>query len=317
MRLSVDVRANPWPPLDDDRTLTLSDIDGLMRAPRELLRVLRGERWDTVRVVRDTIPLSGVQAGAVGLASLARTTRFEVASPSGERSYAAAGFFGRACWQFAVALTRELFGTAVLLGRAARVARRPVTLRAASARPQAITYIRAEHILRYHGMHVGGAATHTAGVINGFADMGLEIEVYAPERPGGTDAVRCHEVPHTRVYHLVPWLTLTAYGRKLAAAARRCRADAIYQRYALGSYVGLDLAQRLDVPLILEFNGSEIWASEHWGPAGVRLAERALELELRNIQDASLVVVVSDVLRDQLVEHGVAADRILVNPERR
>jgi glycosyltransferase involved in cell wall biosynthesis len=88
----------------------------------------------------------------------------------------------------------------------------------------------------------------------------------------------------------------------------------VYQRYALGSYAGLELAQRLNVPLILEFNGSEVWAEREWGSGHIQLVDTLTALEQRHLQDASLVVVVSDVLKEQLVAHGIDADRILVNP---
>ncbi len=92
------------------------------------------------------------------------------------------------------------------------------------------------------------------------------------------------------------------------------RPDAVYQRYALGSFAGLELARRLQVPLILEFNGSEIWTERQWGSGHVPFAEALGALERRNVHDASLVVVVSQVLKDELVADGVDPDRVLVNP---
>ena len=68
------------------------------------------------------------------------------------------------------------------------------------------------------------------------------------------------------------------------------------------------------MPLILEFNGSEIWAEQQWGSGHVPFGDTLAALERRHLHDASLVVVVSEVLRDQLVEQGVDAERILVNP---
>jgi glycosyltransferase involved in cell wall biosynthesis len=46
----------------------------------------------------------------------------------------------------------------------------------------------------------------------------------------------------------------------------------------------------------------------------VPFAEVLSALERRNVHDASLVVVVSRVLKDELVRDGVPADRVLVNP---
>ena len=43
------------------------------------------------------------------------------------------------------------------------------------------------------------------------------------------------------------------------------RISFVYQRYSLNNYSGVKLARRLKVPFILEYNGSEIWISRHWG----------------------------------------------------
>jgi glycosyltransferase involved in cell wall biosynthesis len=168
--------------------------------------------------------------------------------------------------------------------------------------------------LRWLGTQVGGAATHTAGVINALQRRGLEVSVFAPERPQGVRDARCREVPTRHILQLVHWLTLVGYTKDLVAAAGGTPADFVYHRYALGSYAGLELAKRLNVPLVLEFNGSEIWTERHWGTGRVPLVETLAALELRNLRDASLIVVVSQPLKDQLVEQGIPPDLVLVNP---
>src|ERR1035441_8286667 len=70
------------------------------------------------------------------------------------------------------------------------------------------------------------------------------------------------------------------FQRLLDAAAGRS-VDFVYQRYQLGSYAGLELARRLDVPLVLEFNGSEIWVERHWGSGRLRLGGSLERLDLR------------------------------------
>jgi glycosyltransferase involved in cell wall biosynthesis len=64
--------------------------------------------------------------------------------------------------------------------------------------------------------------------------------------------------------------------------------------------------------LILEYNGSEEWMAHHWDPNPlhdwIRLCE---EVTLRS---AARIVVVSSVLRDDLINRGIQPDRIRVNP---
>jgi glycosyltransferase involved in cell wall biosynthesis len=87
----------------------------------------------------------------------------------------------------------------------------------------------------------------------------------------------------------------------------------VYQRYSVHDFAGLQLARRLRVPFVLEYNGSEIWMSRHWSR---RLKYEALaeRIELLNVRGADLVVVVSRAMRDELAARGIDASRILVNP---
>ena len=87
----------------------------------------------------------------------------------------------------------------------------------------------------------------------------------------------------------------------------------VYQRYSLNNFTGLRVARRLGVPLVLEYNGSEIWMSRHWGrPLKYeRLSER---IERLNLRAADLVVVVSRAIKEEVVSSGVAEARVFVNP---
>jgi glycosyltransferase involved in cell wall biosynthesis len=87
----------------------------------------------------------------------------------------------------------------------------------------------------------------------------------------------------------------------------------VYQRYSLNNYAGLKLAHRLNVPFVLEYNGSEIWMSRHWGRP-LKYEAIASRIELLNLNAADLIVVVSRAMRDELVARHVDAGRVLVNP---
>jgi glycosyltransferase involved in cell wall biosynthesis len=100
------------------------------------------------------------------------------------------------------------------------------------------------------------------------------------------------------------YVTTTMANRKVAF---------IYQRYNLNNYSGVKLAQAFNVPLIIEYNGSEIWINRHWEK---RLGKESLaaDIELLDLQYADVVVVVSQAMADDLITRGVEADKILVNP---
>ena len=72
------------------------------------------------------------------------------------------------------------------------------------------------------------------------------------------------------------------------------------------------MSRLLRLPLVLEFNSSELWKGRFWG--GLHLTRAAALVERINLRAAERVVVVSDVLRRQLVAAGVAPTRLVLNP---
>jgi glycosyltransferase involved in cell wall biosynthesis len=312
MRLLLDLRFDAADKRRDGDELRLGfhRIAAAARSPRELICLLRSHRFDVVTVEEDELPPSAVQAAVLVLTGLARTRRFAV----GGREMGRGVYLLRAVGRAARAVPDELMRTAVWSRRLRAARRHHRALPRSASDPARVAYLRVEPTLRWMGAYVGGAATHTTGVINGFRDNGLTVEVYAPEQPLGTQGVPYTSVPVERVFHLVRGLTYTEYSRAIVRAAGGSSADFVYQRYTLGSVAGLELAERLGIPLVQEFNGSEIWVERHWGSGGLRMEAELEELERRNLTDASLVVVVSDVLKQQVVGRGVPAERVLVNP---
>lgn len=301
---TLDLRGEPEAA---PQTATLAELIGLVRRPVALVRALRAERALPLRVLVDDVPLSGVQAAVVALAAVVRGGGVEL----GARRYGVV----RLVAQAAVAVPAEIVRSRRLYRRAVAVANdgTPPPRRADGAR--AVLYLRTEPTMRWKGQLVGGASTHTSGVINGFLANDLTVEVLAAERPEWTDGAPFTAVPVRRAFHLVPWLTLAQFGDDVAAGAAGRRADFVYQRYSVGTAAGLDVARRLAVPLVLEYNGSELWIQRHWGQEEEpRFAAPLRLLEERNLRSASLIVVVSAVLKEQLVEAGIAGERVLVNP---
>jgi len=314
MRLVLDLRLVPEPGARDasELTVTLSELAAMLRRPRDLVDLLWKHRYSAVRLREDEMRRSGVQAGAVVIAALTRCRVFEIEVGGQERTLGRVRFFAQALASVVVQVPAELLRSVRLLRMVDRVSRPGITPPIQSiAHPRSVAYLRAEPTLTWEGAYVGGAATHTTGVINGLLASGLDVEVFASERPQCSERARFIHVPLQRVNHLVPWLTATDFGERLACMAAGRRADFVYQRYALGSYAGLSLAARLGVPLVLEFNGSEVWAARNWGDGAMRHTARLMALEEANLRCASLITVVSEVLRDDLIEHGLYASRIV------
>lgn len=298
--------------------LGFAELTSAVRRPRELARILWAERRDEVVVCEDDVPKSAKQAAAGLLAGLANTQqRRLVLEARPPRRISGPAMLARGSGELVRSASRELRDTVILRQRAERDCRRARRLprRIAQASAARVLYLRAQPRLAWKGQAVGGAVTHMTGVINGMTDGGVAVEVLAPGRlPGLRAPVR--EVPMRRIFHFESWLTMAAYAEELEAAAAAVDVDLVYQRCVPGSLVGLRVASRLGVPLVLEYNGSELWVERNWSASGrpsrgFKLQER---IERACLTQASLIVVVSEPLRDQLLERGIERERILVNP---
>ncbi|MGH8574242.1 MAG: hypothetical protein ACREX8_16945, partial [Gammaproteobacteria bacterium] len=213
MRLILDLRYAPGEGGAElgSRVVTLPELVNALRRPRELAALLFGRHWQEVCILRDTLPSSGVQAGATVIAGLARTRRFELRNGEGSsQSVGRAALLVRALADTAVAGPREVWHTFRLLRAVDREAGRATQGALPPAAPRSVIYLRTEPTIAFAGRYVGGAAAHTTGVINGLAECGLDVRVFAPQRPDGVDAP-CTTLPPKRVHHLVSWLTVTAY----------------------------------------------------------------------------------------------------------
>ena len=179
--------------------------------------------------------------------------------------------------------------------------------------PRRVLYLRSQLWL---GLEGGGSVAHTAGVIGGLQQAGVEVHAVASDRLAGVTAPTEIISPEMWFDGWLRELEDLAYNVAFFLAALRTalrvRPQAIYQRHTAFNCCGAVLSRVLRLPLILEFNSSEVWKGRYWG--GLRLAAMAALVERINLRAADRVVVVSDVLRRQLVAAGVPAERVLVNP---
>jgi glycosyltransferase involved in cell wall biosynthesis len=168
------------------------------------------------------------------------------------------------------------------------------------------------------GASVGGSVAHVAGVANALARAGLSVRLLSStDQPLVDPPVRKLAVPPAQLISFPFELNAHRYQSLFLKAARaeaaRETPDFIYQRYALNDMSGVLLRQELDVPLVLEFNGSEVWAQRHWGER-LRFEALAERLERVSLRHAELVVVVSQALVEQAVSLGAARERVLFYP---
>ena len=164
----------------------------------------------------------------------------------------------------------------------------------------------------WFGVKAGGSIAHVAGVANALVDRGYELVLAtAPDPVGVTEAATVRPLRPPRTYGLPVESNLYRFGRTVDRQLRGLpRPSFVYQRHSIGSYAGAVVARRTGVPLVLEYNGSEVWVARHWGRP-LRYERLALDAEAASLHHASLVVTVSRTLADELVERGVERDRVV------
>jgi glycosyltransferase involved in cell wall biosynthesis len=101
--------------------------------------------------------------------------------------------------------------------------------------------------------------------------------------------------------------------KRLIKLSTQIKPSYIYQRLSVCSYTGAKLAEKLQIPLIVEYNGSEVWIARNWGRPLIfeKIAKRAEDVMLKR---ANVVVTISEVLKDELIARGVDANKIVYYP---
>ena len=279
-------------------------------------RILRHvQRYRTGRLLTERLSTSGRPMLAWALRLMTRD-RCYISDAEGLERDITVALLLRWSWRF----SREMMGRGALLRRvereiAAEEAPASAPARAAWDRSASPVYLRTD--LSF-GVRAGGSVGHTAGVLNELAhELGPPILLTTAPVPTLGPQIEVHHVRATEAFwnfrELPAFVMNDVFHEEALRAVNARRVSLVYQRYSLNNYAGLRLARRLGVPFVLEYNGSELWMSRHWGRP-LKYESLAQRIELLNLTQADLVVVVSRAMRDEIAGRGVAEDRTLVNP---
>ena len=179
-----------------------------------------------------------------------------------------------------------------------------------------------------------GKSVHLRETVAALARLGHEIEVFSPAvEPGSQppEGVEMHptapsgvagdvlevladelaEPPH--LFKELRGIVSSEYvQRALWARLSTFRPQVIYERHALFSYAGLELARRLRVPLLLEVNAPLPLEQRKYRQ--LVLPRTAAEVERRVLTGADAVLAVSEALAEHVAALGVRRERITVLP---
>jgi glycosyltransferase involved in cell wall biosynthesis len=165
----------------------------------------------------------------------------------------------------------------------------------------------------------GGMPTHVSGFAGGAAELGHSLVfLVSGAEPGNERQIAIAPSRLLRatkaLFELWNNVVFTVKSIRLIAndSLSPRQFDFIYQRYSRFNWTGVVLSVLTGLPLVLEFNGSEVWVSRQWDPIGqLWLLKR---FEHLNQLAADLIFVVSDVERRTLLDTGVRSEKVIVNP---
>lgn len=166
----------------------------------------------------------------------------------------------------------------------------------------------------WFGVQSGGSVGHIAGVLNNLRDP---LFISTDRIPTIDPGIKCHLFSPSRSYwdfaELPSFESNFTFLRQVKKILGKNPPSFIYQRYSTNSYLGVKLKYFYKVPLVLEYNGSEIWIAKNWGKP-LKYEGLSKKIELINLKNANLVVVVSEPMKIELIAMGVDGNKILVNP---
>lgn len=159
---------------------------------------------------------------------------------------------------------------------------------------------------------------HILGVVNGLRRLGCKVDILSP--PGvDIDSSSINELQKfswSRVVKKIPeivfelmevFYNITAYF-KIKKIYKKSKIDGIYERYFLFSLATALFAKKAKIPLILEINDASFIERVR----KLRMKRLASLIEKYTFNEASAIVAVSSKLKEMLIAHGIAKEKIWV-----
>jgi glycosyltransferase involved in cell wall biosynthesis len=304
-RLEDDIQVSP---------LYLSIADLRQRSAWRVLNTLLSLGADTLFLAMEDESGSGALPILQILAFVTRAHSVQLINPQVTRSSVSNRQILKSFSGFAWASIRNY---AVMLRAKREVARLLQSFRK-SAKPaggRSVVFINAN---LWFGLKAGGAVGHIAGITNALDQSGYPVTYCAcSENAMIASAVRRFRLesptslgfPQDYNHYYFHFRA----ERQILKSSLAQDCAFVYQRMSVANYVGISLSRAWGVPFILEYNGSEARIAKNWRRrwANQELAESVEKACLRH---AHLVVTVSEVLAEELLQTGVEPERIVCYP---
>ena len=175
------------------------------------------------------------------------------------------------------------------------------------------------------GGDFGGSITHITGILNGFRRQGFQIGLLTSSPPPGPvraviDDLDVIDAP-TAAMRLTGDTVMIDANRRLTQAgisfAQTLAPSFIYQRHSPFMLAGAELSRACGIPLVLEWNGLEVWVRNNWQvnlPVERVFDPLVIAAERAVLADAHVVAAVSTEAADMALNAGASHERTIVLP---
>lgn len=297
-------------PTDGEQTLDLDAFAGLVRSGRILRELRRYEEVIAVAPNADVIPRPF--AVSLCLKLMARGSAW-IASDG--------GVLREITWRSCSSAAARMAADRLALPRMRRIVETRLAALERLTPGPGVAPLRTGRVLHVRsdlwlGVKAGGSVAHTAGIANALAEAGREPLLLTFERNPILDpAVVEYMMPLPERFWDSPEAPQIAANLVLEAEVARhideARPSMVYHRLAAFSFGAALAAKSRQLPLIVEYNGSEAWIARNWGRP-FRNRELAQRIENAVLAAADRIVVVSKPLQNELLQQGLPAERIRV-----
>lgn len=169
------------------------------------------------------------------------------------------------------------------------------------------------------GTKAGGSLGHISGVVNSLAKKSKLTYISAETPIMINEDIKKEFIYISDVVYSVPYELNSikineAFLSQTDNLMQKNKSDIIYQRLTLFNNCGAYLSNKYKIPLIVEYNGSEVWVQNNWGTNGLKYSKLALEMEEYVLSSADTIITVSQVLQEELIERGFDKEKIVFYP---
>jgi len=164
----------------------------------------------------------------------------------------------------------------------------------------------------------GGSYGHTCYVAKELAATAERFACLLPQRYDLLDSLGVPQAvmdppPHTGNEDAIVSAS-DHYYPLVKMACRLIHPAYIYERLCMGNWVAALLSRELQIPYVVEYNGSELSMQRSFNNTAPVYEDLYLKGEEVAFRQASVISVISDHVKADLVSRGIDARKILVNP---